>query len=294
MGWRWPTRRHAGWRRVMSRRRFCRRKAGPAERYRVVPLWWWRSQFRAGCVRRGHARIRHVVATFFLIRRSVLDLLDPRSLNTRNYLRVSLHGHQWWTDGWPQLSHRRSRLAGRYRVVPLRRRRRQPRAGGARHARGILRHVVATFHIRLYSAPCWTSCLHDLSRRTGLLFFSEERTRETFSFASIEGLRRGRRGGCVGGARRGEGRGVCHRAGWNSGAVGKDQGAGRRRALSPPSVGPSLRSRPHSRRWACDRARAAAGPLRWGRVPAGLMGPTGLLGLCGSVRVRPLERSVTI
>ena len=49
MGWRWPTRRHASWRRVMSRRRFCRRKAGPAERYRVVPLWWWRSQFRAGC-----------------------------------------------------------------------------------------------------------------------------------------------------------------------------------------------------------------------------------------------------
>ena len=72
---------------------------------------------------------------------------------------------------------------------------------------------------------------------------------------------------------------------------GKDQGAGRRRALSPPSVGPStsVRAR-HSRRWrwACDRARAAAGPLRWGRVPAGLMGPTGLLGLCGSVRVRPL------
>ena len=65
---------------------------------------------------------------------------------------VSGYGHQWWTDGWPQLSHRthrRSRLAGRYRVgvVPLRRRRRQPRAGGARHARGILRHVVATFHI---------------------------------------------------------------------------------------------------------------------------------------------------
>ena len=116
---------------------------------------------------------------------------------------------------------------------------------------------------------------------------------------SIEGLRRGRRGGGVGGARRGEGRGVCHRAGWNSGAVGKDQGAGRRRALSPSvgrSVGPStsVRAR-HSRRWrwACDRARAAAGPLRWGRVPAGLVGPTGLLGLCGSVRVRPIERSVT-
>ena len=86
--------------------------------------------------------------------RGVLDLLDPRSLNTRNYLRVSLHGHQWWTDGWPQLSHRRSRLAGRYRVVPLRRRRRQPRAGGARHARGILRHVVATFtHIPLRAGP---------------------------------------------------------------------------------------------------------------------------------------------
>ena len=69
-----------------------------------------------------------------------------------------------------------------------------------------------------------------------MLFFSEERTRETFSFASIEGLRRGRRGGCVGGARRGEGRGVCHRAGWNGGAVGKDQGAGRRRALSRRSA----------------------------------------------------------
>ena len=77
-----------------------------------------------------------------------------RSLNTRNYLRVSLHGHQWWTDGWPQMSHRRSRLAGRYRVVPLRRRRRQPRAGGAGHARGILRHVVATFtHIPLRAGP---------------------------------------------------------------------------------------------------------------------------------------------
>ena len=62
--------------------------------------------------------------------------------------------------------------------------------------------------------------------RGGLLFFSEERTRETFSFASIEGLRRGRRGGCVGGARRGEGRGVCHRAGWNSGAVGKERVGG--------------------------------------------------------------------
>ena len=63
-----------------------------------------------------------------------------------------------------------------------------------------------------------------------------------------------------------------------------------------PAVGRPvhLRSCPsvsrHSRRWrwACDRARAAAGPLRWGRVPAGLVGPTGLLGLCGSVRVRPL------
>ena len=80
--------------------------------------------------------------------------------------------------------------------------------------------------LHTYSAPCWTSCLHDLSRRTGLLFFSEERTRETFSFASIEGLRRGRRGGCVGGARRGEGRGVCRRAGWNSGAVGKERVGG--------------------------------------------------------------------
>ena len=37
---------------------------------------------------------------------------------------------------------------------PLRRRRRQPRAGGARHARGILRHVVATLtHIPLRAGP---------------------------------------------------------------------------------------------------------------------------------------------
>ena len=72
-------------------------------------------EFRAGCVRRGHARIRHVVATFFLIPRSVLDLLDPRSLNTRN-LRVSLHGHQWWTDGWPQLRSEPPKIEARRKV----------------------------------------------------------------------------------------------------------------------------------------------------------------------------------
>jgi hypothetical protein len=280
MGWRWPTRRHASWRRVMSRRRFCRRKAGPAERYRVVPLWWWRSQFRAGCVRRGHARIRHVVATFFLIPRSVLDLLDPRSLNTRN-LRVSLHGHQWWTDGWPQLSHRRSRLAGRYRVVPLRRRRRQPRAGGARHARGILRHVVATFtHIPLRAGPPAS-----MISRGGPGCSSFRRSGPGRPSLSLRSKACGVVVVVVAWAARDAARAVaCATA--RAGTAGRWARSGSAEGFEPAVGRPPVRSRaPHSRRWACDRARAAAGPLRWGRVPAGLMGPTGLLGLCGSVRV---------